>query len=149
MTALVEGVAAVVRQTTERHAISVRAPGPVIAHVDAIRIEQVIRNLLENAVKYSPAGGPVVVDVGLDRAADGAGVVVIAVRDHGVGIAPEKRDRIFDRFYQAHEGAGLSGMGLGLFLSREIVELHGGRIRAEFPADGGARFVVELPARPE
>ena len=71
--------------------------------------------------------------------------VVISVRDHGIGIPPEMRGRIFDRFYQAHAGNHMSGMGLGLYISRQIVELHGGSIRAEFPPDGGSCFILELP----
>ena len=62
-----------------------------------------------------------------------------------MGVAPEKRHHIFERFYQAHEEPGNRGMGLGLFVSRQIVELHGGHITAEFPEDGGTRFVVRLP----
>jgi signal transduction histidine kinase len=72
------------------------------------------------------------------------------VRDHGLGIPPEHRPHIFDRFYQAHAGGPLTsmaGMGLGLYISRQIVELHGGTIDAEFPDDGGTRFVVMLPVR--
>src|SRR5207237_1397900 len=56
-----------------------------------------------------------------------------------------RRDQLFDRFYQAHGEGHFGGLGLGLFISRQIVELHGGRISAEFPTDGGTRFVVELP----
>jgi signal transduction histidine kinase len=67
------------------------------------------------------------------------------VRDHGLGIAAGKRKHIFERFYQAHAAGYRSGLGLGLYISRQIVELHGGRIRAEFPRGGGTRFVVRLP----
>jgi signal transduction histidine kinase len=73
----------------------------------------------------------------------------IAVRDHGLGIPPEKREHIFERFYQAHGDGYRSGLGLGLYISSQIVELHGGRIAAEFPEDGGSRFVVRLPLAPE
>jgi signal transduction histidine kinase len=74
--------------------------------------------------------------------------VQLTVRDHGVGVPVEHRAFIFDRFYQAHAGGPLTsmaGMGLGLYISRQIVELHGGTIEADFPEDGGARFVVTLP----
>jgi signal transduction histidine kinase len=71
--------------------------------------------------------------------------VTVVVRDQGLGIPVEKRGRIFERFFQAHDDAYASGMGLGLYVSRQIVELHRGQIRAEFPADGGTRVVVELP----
>jgi signal transduction histidine kinase len=75
-------------------------------------------------------------------------VVELSVRDRGVGIPAEHRAHIFDRFYQAHAGGQLTnmaGLGLGLYISRQIVELHGGTIEAQFPEDGGTRIVVRLP----
>ena len=73
----------------------------------------------------------------------------MTVRDRGVGIPPERRAHVFDRYYRAHGDEQASGMGLGLYISREIVEIHGGQIGAEFPPDGGSRFVVRLPRRPQ
>ena len=67
---------------------------------------------------------------------------VLSVRDHGVGVAPEHLPQIFDRFYQAHRNR--SGLGLGLYISRQIVERHGGTVYAEAPPDGGTRFVVSM-----
>jgi signal transduction histidine kinase len=128
---------------TARHEIDVVADGPVTAAVDEIRIEQVLRNLLDNAIKYSPGGE---IAVGL-LPEDGAWVQ-LSVSDHGPGIPVGARDRIFDRFYQARkEDKGGGGLGLGLHVSRRIVELHGGTIRADFPADGGTRIIVRLPAK--
>jgi len=72
--------------------------------------------------------------------------VELAVRDHGLGIPPERRSRIFECFYQAQADGYRSGTGLGLYISRKIVELHGGELRAEFPPDSGSRFVVHLPS---
>jgi signal transduction histidine kinase len=69
----------------------------------------------------------------------------VSVRDHGLGIPIDKRARIFERFFQAHENGYRGGMGLGLYVCRHIVELHGGHIHAEFPDDGGTRVVVRLP----
>jgi two-component system phosphate regulon sensor histidine kinase PhoR len=148
---LVEQVVAGLRPWSDRHAVAVavRAPAPVEAEVDPLRLEQVLINLLDNAIKFSPDGGPI--DVVLDGVPDagpagpGRGVVELSVRDRGLGIPPERRGQIFERFYQAHDDAYRSGMGLGLYVSRPIVGLHGGEIRAEFPADGGTRFVVRLP----
>jgi len=71
--------------------------------------------------------------------------VHIVVRDRGIGIPPEKRGEIFGRFYQAHAEDHRSGLGLGLYISGQIVALHDGQIVAEFPPDGGTRFVVALP----
>jgi signal transduction histidine kinase len=123
-----------------RHCIVVRAPAaPVLAVVDPLRLEQVLLNLLTNAVKYSPAGGEI--ELTLERL---PAAVRVAVRDRGVGVLPDRRDQLFQRFYQAHGEGHLSGLGLGLYVSREIVALHGGTIAAEFPADGGTRFVVTL-----
>src|ERR1700687_4003788 len=108
-------------------------------------MEQVLTNRLDNAIKYSPEGGPIEVVVSRptgDR-------MEIAVRDHGIGIPPEKRTLIFERFYQAHGNGHKSGLGLGLYVSRQIVELHGGEIIVEFPSDGGSRFIVRLPLKGE
>jgi signal transduction histidine kinase len=120
-----------------------RAPAEVPIWADPLRIEQVVTNLLDNAIKYSPEGGPIEVDVDSVE----PGTVRLAVRDHGIGVPPEHRGQIFERFYQAETvpTKHASGMGLGLYISRQIVELHDGRIAAEFPPDGGTRFVVTLP----
>ena len=73
----------------------------------------------------------------------------LAVRDRGTGVAPEHREHIFDRFYQADVQQHSPGLGLGLYITRQIVELHGGTLTAEFPDDGGSRFVVRLPGTGE
>jgi PAS domain S-box-containing protein len=121
-----------------------RSPAHVYMRMDSLRIEQVLTNLLDNAIKHSPPGGSVEVDVDTETLRQG--VVVVSVRDHGAGIPPELRERIFERFYQAGASSSHSaGMGLGLYVSRQIVELHGGRIWAEAADGGGARFVIALP----
>ena len=141
--ALVEQVVSATQARDEGHAITLAAPPSIEAEVDPLRLEQVLTNLLDNAIKYSPDGGPI--EVAVSRSMGDA--LEIAVRDHGVGIPAEKRALIFERFYQAHGNGHKSGLGLGLYVSREIVELHGGEITAEFPSDGGSRFVVGLPSR--
>ena len=143
---LVADVVANAQRQTDQHALLLHGPGDVRVRADPLRIEQVMTNLLDNAIKFSPQGGPV--DVEVDSA--GPGTARLVVRDRGIGIPPEHRGQIFERFYQA--GAGdthTAGMGLGLYISRQIVELHGGRIAAEFPDDGGTRFVVTLPTSME
>jgi PAS domain S-box-containing protein/excisionase family DNA binding protein len=139
--AVVEQVVASARARGDGHVISLAATQPVEAEVDPLRLDQVLTNLLDNAIKYSPEGGGI--EVGVSRLMDDA--LEIAIRDHGRGVPPEKRSSIFERFYQAHGNGHMSGLGLGLYVSRQIVELHGGDITAEFPSDGGSRFVVVLP----
>jgi signal transduction histidine kinase len=140
LAALVQGLATAMQTTTRRHTLLVRAPVRVPALVDPLRLEQVVTNLLDNAIKYSPQGGEIEVEL----VQPSPGMARLAVTDHGIGILPERQQHIFERFYQAHEGDHASGMGLGLYISRQIVELHGGSIKPEFPPDGGTRFVIDL-----
>ena len=110
---------------------------------DAVRLEQIMSNLVWNAVKFTPAGGDVWVDVGA-----GAGVVQVAVRDTGVGIAPEFLPHVFDRFRQADSSTTRthSGIGMGLAIVRDLVQLHGGSIEARSEGrNRGAIFVVTFP----
>jgi signal transduction histidine kinase len=141
---LVRAVAAAEQARTSRHTITVRAPDDLVALVDPLRFEQVVTNLVENAVKFSPNGGPIDVDVSTtpDPSAD---LIRLTVTDAGIGIEPGHREQVFERFSQAGAGDQVAGLGLGLYLSRRIVELHGGRIRVEAPAAGGTRLVVTFP----
>ena len=129
------------RATTQTHDLTVSGPDDVWASVDGLRIDQVLANLLTNAIKYSPNGGQIDVTV----AAIGADAVQIAVRDRGIGIPEPTRELIFDRFYRVDETGPTSGMGLGLYICRQIVELHGGTIEAEAAPERGTRFTVTLP----
>lgn len=138
---LAEQAVAGARSRTEQHTITLTAPESLPADVDALRLDQVLTNLLDNAIKYSPDGGQIEVSVSHPE----AGAAQLSVRDHGLGIPPEQREHIFERFYQAHSMSSRSGLGLGLYICRQIVELHGGRIWAEFPEDGGTRFSVVVP----
>lgn len=112
---------------------------PIMAMVDPIRFEQVVTNLVNNAIKYSPDGGNIIIEVKLDR------VLNLTVADQGIGVAMEHRERLFERFYQAQSGAYVGGMGLGLYISRQIIELHNGSIEAEFPEEGGSKFTIRVP----
>src|SRR5437773_11558170 len=126
--------------TTSRHEIVLAAPTRLRAKLDALRFAQVVGNLLDNAIKFSPKGGRVEVELSSPKRR----AVRLAVRDHGIGIASEDRPHIFERFYRSQPSDQRSGLGLGLYVSREIVELHGGRIETEAPDDGGTRMVVSL-----
>jgi signal transduction histidine kinase len=141
---LVREIVESARAQLQHHTIVARLPSQLPTIVDPLRIEQVVTNLIDNAIKYSPDGGQI--DILLTEPEPP--VVELSVRDRGVGIPAEHRAHIFDRFYQAHAGGQLTnmaGMGLGLYISRQIVELHGGTIEAQFPEDGGTRIVVRLP----
>lgn len=129
------------RGRAERHCLAYAGPERLDMVADPVRLEQVVANLIDNAIKYSPNGGDIVVEVALV----GDDQVRISVTDSGVGIAPEHREHIFDRFYQAHVERHYTGLGLGLYVCREIIERHGGTISAEFPEAGGTQFVVWLP----
>lgn len=128
---------------TKKHTIALSADPDLIVDVDPIGIEQVLSNLLDNAIKYSPDGGKIEVEV---KQCD-ARCASLAVRDHGIGISPEKREEIFKRFYQAHAEDHRSGLGLGLYIAQQIVTQHNGSIEVQFPADGGTRFVIKLPVQ--
>lgn len=139
--ALVASVVASIQPSTDAHSIRLSASSGLEARIDPLRIEQVVTNILDNAIKYSPAGGDILVS--LAETEDDR--IELSIRDHGIGISPEKQTKIFERFYQANVEDHTSGLGLGLFITRQIVELHGGQVKAEHPDGGGTRFLVYLP----
>ncbi|MFL5270958.1 MAG: sensor histidine kinase, partial [Anaeromyxobacteraceae bacterium] len=122
-----------------RCTVEVRAAGPVLGRWDRDRLERVATNLVSNAIKYG-AGAAVVVEV-----AQRENAARLSVEDHGIGIAPEHQARIFERLERAPNAREFGGLGLGLWICREIVTLHGGTIQVESRLGDGARFVVDLP----
>ena len=124
--------------------LSLELPTDVdIVEGDERRLRQVVFNLLSNAVKFTPAGGSV--DVATERVGE---EVQVSVTDTGPGIAPEDQERIFEEFQQTDVGVTeREGTGLGLALSRRLVELHGGRIWVESEPGRGSRFVFTLPLK--
>jgi PAS domain S-box-containing protein len=130
--------------TQRNHIFTVSMPDqPILFDADPVRLTQIIVNLLNNAAKFSPKGGRIQLTAALEE-----GVVVISVRDEGIGIAQEKLTELFSIFYQA-EPAGqsdLPGLGIGLYLVRKLVELHGGSLQAHSRGEGmGSTFTVRFP----
>jgi signal transduction histidine kinase len=128
-----------------RHTFVVETPsGPVLGEWDTERLRQVFANLLGNAVKYSPRGGDIQVRV--DTVGDDARV---SVRDHGIGIPESEIPRMFRPFGRLEQLAArnIPGFGLGLYISRDIVERHGGHISVESTPEEGSTFTVTLPRR--
>lgn len=113
-------------------------------YCDPDRVHQIIKNLLANAIKYSPEGGPVELTMSVEGK-----YVTIAITDHGIGIPPEELPHVFERFRRVErkEMAGITGTGLGLAIVKHLVELHGGQIRVESEPGEGSTFTVSLPIR--
>lgn len=123
----------------EERPVEVEAPS-VLVPMDFVLMVQVLVNLLDNALKYSPPGAPI--DV---RASVSDSTLTIAVMDRGYGVPKEDLERIFDKFYRVHRPAGVSGTGLGLAICKGIVEAHSGRIWARNRPGGGTIVTVSLP----
>lgn len=144
---LCESIAQVVQELqllTEQHTITVELPSsPIIVSGDDLRIEQAIYNLIQNAIKYSPAGGTITVTAQQD-----AQQAVITVTDEGVGIPAEDLPYVFDRFYRATNisQGNISGIGLGLYLVKEFVGLHSGTVDIQSVVGQGTTFRVTLPS---
>ena len=137
-----EGLAEKFRTQSNEHPIVVDFPPdfPVVV-ADEVRLDQVFSNLISNAIKYSPDGGEIRITGGTRPKQ-----VIICVQDQGPGIAPGDIPHIFDRFYRADSASrNTKGAGLGLYLTREIVEAHGGRIWVDPHPEGGARICFSLP----
>jgi signal transduction histidine kinase len=142
---LANEVASRMQLTTTAHSISVRRDGESVVTADRDHLEQVLNNLVTNAIKYSPSGGSITIDV----RPEGAGVR-LSVADEGIGIPEAELDAIFGLFYRSPDRAArdAAGMGLGLYISREIVVRHGGRIWAESAGTKGSVLNVLIPRMP-
>ncbi|RKH40689.1 hybrid sensor histidine kinase/response regulator [Corallococcus sicarius] len=141
LTSVVGDAVARLRDEVERLGVKVtlEAVSPLVGRYDRLRIDQVVTNLLANAAKYGQ-GRPIEVRVAAEE-----GTARVTVRDEGIGISAEDRARIFERFERAVPGRNYGGLGLGLWIARQVVEAHGGRITVDSAPGAGATFVVELP----
>jgi signal transduction histidine kinase len=130
-----------------RHRVHLEFPSelPAAIWVDTTRFDQILRNLLHNALKFSPAGTPIELGAWIDGSE-----LVVSVTDHGVGIVPEERARIFERFHQADSvnTRNAEGAGLGLYITRQLVEAMDGEIDVTSTLGEGSTFTVRLPAQP-
>ena len=128
--------------TSPKHELVLSLPSePVQAQIDPLRLEQVISNLISNAIKYSPDGGKV--EIRIEHA---GGELMLAVSDDGLGMSPEARARLFEPFRRGLSHEGILGVGLGLFIVRRLVEAHHGRIEVESAPGAGSTFRVFLPS---
>jgi signal transduction histidine kinase len=135
-------VVEMLERVSDQHEIATAMPDhPVLVEADVDRLQRVFENLVTNAIKYSPEGGPVEVSLSTDDRG-----AVVQVRDYGMGISQEALPHLFERAYRAPEAArSTAGMGLGLTISAEIVKRHGGTIRAASATPKGALVTVTLP----
>lgn len=122
-----------------------RPDGELPVDVDGQKIGQVLRNLLANAYKYSPAGGPVEVRLAREGPAQAPDWVLVDVIDRGIGMAPEQVARVFERFYRADPSGTVLGAGLGMSIVKEIIDLHGGCVTVDSTPGQGTRVQVRLP----
>ena len=145
---LVREVAERLQHTTTRHQVTVRTThAELVADIDAPRVDQVVTNLMSNAIKYSPQGGPIRIDI---RPELQGRMVCISVQDWGIGIPRKQHAHIFGRFMRAEnaQALGISGTGLGLYLCQELVAQHGGRLWFDSEEGAGSTFFLTLPLDP-
>ena len=121
-------------------AVSTELPAPCEAPVDRTRMRQVFANLLDNAIKYTPAGGSVTISV-----REESGQAIVRFRDTGIGIPVEEQDKIWSRLYRGDKSRSQRGLGLGLSLVKAVVEAHGGKATVSSQVNQGAEFTVTLP----
>jgi two-component system sensor histidine kinase VicK len=139
LVALARQCAAAAEKQSARHAVRIEEPDTAICGAwDRVRLGQVVENLLGNALKHGAEQGEVVV-----RVEEREGEALLSVRDAGPGIDPEHVPHLFDRFYRASDRS--PGLGLGLYISRILVEAHGGRIWVESQPGQGSTFTIALP----
>jgi signal transduction histidine kinase len=143
LSVLVRRVVEELQPTLDKHTVECQLPSaPLLIEGDDVRLEQVVQNLLSNAIKYSPNGGPITVQV--EHQGNQARLLVI---DCGMGIPKNDQPHLFQRFYRATNADTqyISGMGIGLYVVKEIVTLHGGTVAVESREGAGSTFTIILP----
>lgn len=146
---VIEGVAQMFRGLLEERGIALRVDGagaPCRARFDRLRLEQILTNLIANAIKFGRSGGRIDVTVRSLSGPDELRWVEIEVADDGPGVPPADRERIFEPYVQAADESRGGGLGLGLAICKRLVEAHGGQIGVEAREGGGSRFCFTLPA---
>jgi len=124
------------------HHVSVKLPDDLpLLQFDAVLIERVLVNLLDNEIKYTPSGSL----IEISAAPSANDMIEVRVEDNGPGLPAGREEEIFKKFERGQKESATPGVGLGLTICRAIVEAHGGAIRAETRAEGGARFIFSLP----
>ncbi len=133
----------IARETAPERNFTTTLEPNLFAEADETSVDQILMNLLRNAIKYTPSSSPI--EVNARRLDD---KIEIAVRDHGPGISDEDLPFVFERFRRGSESqrSRVEGMGVGLYLAKNLVEAHGGTITAERPGDGGTRIRFTIPA---
>jgi PAS domain S-box-containing protein len=144
LNALCTDIVREIQQTTAKHQINFSVSGqPQSVSMDAKLIRQAITNLLTNAVKYSPDGGTVTIDLGYEESN-----IRIRIQDEGIGIPEADQKRLFERFHRAQNVGNISGTGLGLAIVKRAVEAHGGSISVESATGVGTTFTLHIPIQP-
>lgn len=146
LAALAHGVVSEVAASTDHHSLKYEGPEADVSVIgDRMRLEEVLLNLLQNAVKYSPSGGKITLALRTDDRD-----AYVAARDQGIGIPADELAHLFERFYRATnaQSAHISGMGIGLPVVREVAALHGGEVTVESVEGEGTTFTMRIPLAP-
>lgn len=146
LTALIDDVIELYRYVAEENQVSLlgRSAGDLSVRADGARLRQVLANLVDNAIKYTPAGGRVEIAGSLDE-----DKIVVAVRDTGIGIPEQEMARIWERLYRGDKSRSQRGLGLGLSLVQAVIRAHGGQVEVSTNRPAGTCFTVTLPRRPK
>ena len=146
---LIEATATAFSPADQRHRLEIVLPPelPSMA-VDGAKFQQALGNVISNAFKYSPGGGAIKLSILEPQAVNDLPSpfqLGISVRDHGLGLTPEQRSRVFERFYRADDSGNIPGTGLGLNLVKEIIERHGGQVEIQSQFGEGSEVILWFP----